>query len=49
MSLIYPGSDKVAERRRFILDPKSRFQKLREISDEDIVLLLGHRSPGEKY
>jgi len=49
MSLIYPGSDKVAERRRFILNPKSEFQKLREISDEDIVLLLGHRSPGEKY
>ncbi|MDY6966652.1 MAG: coenzyme-B sulfoethylthiotransferase subunit gamma, partial [Halobacteriota archaeon] len=49
MNLIYPGTDKVAERRRFILDPKSKFQKFREISDEDIVLLLGHRSPGERY
>jgi len=49
VNLIYPGTDKVAERRRFILNPKSEFKKLREISDEDIVMLLGHRTPGEKY
>jgi methyl-coenzyme M reductase gamma subunit len=47
--MIYPGRDRVAERRRFVLDPKSKFKKLREVSDEDIVLLLGHRTPGERY
>jgi len=46
---LYPGDDRVAERRRFILDPKSKFEKLREIPDEDLVRLLGHRAPGEKY
>ncbi len=49
MNLIYPGTDKVSERRRFILNPESEFKKLREIPDEDIVMLLGHRLPGEKY
>ncbi|MHC1584956.1 MAG: coenzyme-B sulfoethylthiotransferase subunit gamma [Candidatus Syntropharchaeia archaeon] len=46
---LHPGSDRVAERRRFLLNPNSNFQKLREISDEDLVKLLGHRVFGEKY
>ncbi len=46
---LYPGSDRVASRRRFILNPKSTFEKLREISDDDLVRLLGHRNPGERY
>ncbi len=46
---LYPGSDRVAERRRFILNPKSAFRKMRGLSDDDLVLLLGHRAPGSKY
>ncbi|HEC56860.1 MAG TPA: coenzyme-B sulfoethylthiotransferase subunit gamma [Candidatus Syntrophoarchaeum butanivorans] len=46
---IYPGADRVAERRRTILDKNTKFRELREIPDEDLILLLGHRNPGERY
>ena len=39
----------MAKRRRYILDPETKFRKLRNVSDEDIVRLLGHRKPGEDY
>lgn len=46
---IYPGNDRVAKQRKFLLNPMSKFKKLREIADEDLVSLLGHRAPGENY
>ena len=30
-------------------DPDYDLEKLREISDEDVVKILGHRAPGEEY
>jgi methyl-coenzyme M reductase gamma subunit len=45
----YPGEDQVARRRKKLFSPESEFKHLREISDADLVLLLGHRNPGEAY
>ncbi|WP_456487055.1 coenzyme-B sulfoethylthiotransferase subunit gamma [Candidatus Alkanophaga liquidiphilum] len=45
----YPGTDEIAERRRKWLDPDFKPKKLREIPDDDIVKLLGHRKPGMAY
>ncbi len=47
--MIYPGTDRVAERRRTILDKDTKLKRLREVSDDDLVVLLGHRNPGEQY
>lgn len=44
-----PGSTTVAENRRKFLDPSQKLEKLRDISDKDIVLLMGHRAPGAAY
>ncbi len=49
MAQYYPGTSKVAENRRKFCDPNVELEKLREISDEDIVKILGHRAPGEEY
>jgi len=49
MAQYYPGTSKVAENRRKFCDPEIGLEKLREISDEDIVKILGHRAPGEEY
>lgn len=46
---IYPGDGAVANRRRKILDPKSRLTRFRDIPDDDIVQILGHRMPGALY
>ena len=46
---IYPGMGKVSERRRKILNPEKRLIKLRDLPDDSIVLLLGHRLPGSLY
>ncbi len=45
----YPGTEKVSERRRKLMDPERRLVKLRDIPDDDIVQLLGHRAPGSLY
>lgn len=45
----YPGQTSVAENRRMYLDPGYELRKLRSITDEDVVRLLGHRVPGEAY
>ncbi len=45
----YPGETDVAENRRKYMNPNYELKKLREISDEDIVRLMGHREPGEEY
>ncbi|MHC1567946.1 MAG: coenzyme-B sulfoethylthiotransferase subunit gamma [Candidatus Syntropharchaeia archaeon] len=49
MKIPYPGDDVIAQRRRNWLDSDFKPKKLREISDEDIVRLLGHRKPGTAY
>lgn len=45
----YPGTSQVAENRRKFMDPAQDLEVLREISDEDVVKILGHRAPGEEY
>ena len=49
MAQYYPGTSKVAENRRRFCNPEIELDKLREISDEDVVKILGHRAPGEEY
>jgi len=44
-----PGQTIVAENRRKQLDPSHKLEKLRDVSDKDIVLLMGHRAPGSAY
>ncbi|KQC10138.1 MAG: methyl-coenzyme M reductase subunit gamma [Methanolinea sp. SDB] len=44
-----PGSSKVAENRRKYMDPSHKLEKLRDATDEDVVLLMGHRAPGAAY
>ncbi len=44
-----PGKTKIAENRRKHMDPNFELKKIREIADEDIVKILGHRNPGEGY
>ncbi|WP_409200499.1 coenzyme-B sulfoethylthiotransferase subunit gamma [Methanobrevibacter sp. DSM 116169] len=49
MAQFYPGTSQVAQNRRNFTDPTYELEKLREISDEDVVKILGHRAPGEEY
>ena len=49
MAQFYPGTSQVAENRRRFSNPDIELEKLREISDEDVVKILGHRAPGEEY
>jgi methyl-coenzyme M reductase gamma subunit len=44
-----PGTTLVAENRRKQMDPKKKLDKVRDVTDEDVVLLLGHRAPGQAY
>ena len=46
---IYPGKDDVSERRRKLWDKRRRLAKYREIPDDDITRLLGHRATGALY
>jgi methyl-coenzyme M reductase gamma subunit len=46
---VYPGADKVSDRRRKATDPTKKLAKFRSIPDDNIVLLLGHRFKGESY
>jgi len=43
----YPGATSVAANRRKHMSGK--LEKLREISDEDLTAILGHRAPGSDY
>lgn len=45
----YPGGSNVAANRRKYIDPNYKLRKLRTISDDDLVRLMGHRTPGEAY
>ncbi|MDD1727697.1 MAG: coenzyme-B sulfoethylthiotransferase subunit gamma [Methanospirillum sp.] len=44
-----PGTSLVAKNRRKQMDRGYTLKKMRNITDEDIVLILGHRAPGEAY
>lgn len=44
-----PGSSTIAENRRKQMDPSKKLEKVRDISDEDIVLIMGHKAPGAAY
>lgn len=44
-----PGTSTVAENRRKYMDPAHKLEKVRDVTDEDIVLVLGHRAPGSAY
>jgi methyl-coenzyme M reductase gamma subunit len=44
-----PGTSIIAENRRNQMSPTFQLEKIREVTDEDIVLMLGHRAPGAAY
>jgi len=43
----FPGTTIIAENNRKVCDPSYKPKKVREVSPRDVVLLLGHRKPGE--
>jgi len=45
----YPGKSVPAANRRRYMDPKVKLKKLRSVSADDVVRLMGHRAPGEAY
>jgi len=44
-----PGTSVVAENRRRQMNPNIQLDKVRDVTDEDVVLILGHRAPGSAY
>ncbi|MDU9376250.1 hypothetical protein McpSp1_08480 [Methanocorpusculaceae archaeon Sp1] len=44
-----PGTSKVAENRRNQMNPNVKLEKIRSVTDEDLVLIMGHRAPGQAY
>ncbi len=44
-----PGQTHIAENRRKQLDPTHKLEKLRDVTDKDIVLVMGHKAPGAAY
>jgi methyl-coenzyme M reductase gamma subunit len=44
-----PGTTSVAENRRKYMNPGYKLQKIRDVTDEDVVFLMGHRAPGSAY
>ena len=44
-----PGSTIVAENRRKYMNPGYKLEKVRDTTDEDLVLIMGHRAPGSAY
>ena len=49
MAQLIPGTSKVAANRRKALDPTKTLDKVRDVSDDDVVAILGHRTPGTAY
>ena len=45
----YPGTSVPAKNRRRYMDPKVKLKKLRDVSMDDVVRIMGHRNPGEDY
>jgi methyl-coenzyme M reductase gamma subunit len=44
-----PGQSAVAENRRKQMNPAVKLEKIRSVTDEDIVMIMGHRAPGQAY
>jgi methyl-coenzyme M reductase gamma subunit len=44
-----PGTSVIAANRRKQMNPKKDLEKVRSVTDEDVVLILGHRAPGSAY
>lgn len=44
-----PGTSAIAQNRRNQMNPNYQLEKIRDITDEDIVMVLGHRAPGSAY
>ncbi|HUV03448.1 MAG TPA: coenzyme-B sulfoethylthiotransferase subunit gamma [Desulfobacteria bacterium] len=44
-----PGKSIVGQNRRKFMDPTKKLEKLRDVAEEDVVRLLGHRAVGEAY
>jgi methyl-coenzyme M reductase gamma subunit len=44
-----PGSTIVAENRRKYMNPGYKLETVRAATDEDLVLIMGHRAPGSAY
>ena len=44
-----PGNSIIGQNRRKFMDPSKKLEKLRDVAEEDVVRLLGHRAPGEAY
>jgi methyl-coenzyme M reductase gamma subunit len=44
-----PGDSIVGQNRRKFMDPTKKLEKLRDVAEEDVVRLLGHRAVGEAY
>jgi len=44
-----PGTSIIAENRRKQMNPKQTLENTRSVTDEDVVLVLGHRAPGSAY
>ena len=44
-----PGQTSIADNRRKQLNPGQKLEKVRDVTDEDIVLIMGHRAPGAAY
>ncbi len=45
----YPGKTSVAVNRKKFMDPSYKMEKVRSLSDDDVVIMLGHRAPGSAY
>ncbi len=45
----HPGTSDPSKNRKKYMDPEYKLQKIRSVSDEDVVRVLGHRQPGEDY
>ncbi|HJK77703.1 MAG TPA: coenzyme-B sulfoethylthiotransferase subunit gamma [Methanocorpusculum sp.] len=44
-----PGTSIVARNRRNQMNPNLKLAKIRSITDEDLILIMGHRAPGQAY
>lgn len=44
-----PGETIIAENRRKHMNPNYELKKIREIAEESLIRILGHRNPGEDY
>ena len=45
----YPGTTLPAKNRRRLMDPSVKLEKLRDVPMDDVVKILGHRTPGSDY